>query len=62
MANPAAQMLRNIISKLVCVSLGGFSSILNSFSANLASKFYQNIVLFLRVRPLKNSSDSESMP
>jgi hypothetical protein len=49
MANPAAQMLKNI-NKLVCVSLGYSPSILNSFFATLASKLSQNFVLFLFLR------------
>jgi hypothetical protein len=52
MVNPAAQMLKNI-SKLVCVSLGYFHSILNSFSATLASKYDQTFLLFLLFARLK---------
>jgi hypothetical protein len=56
----AVQMLKNI-SKSVCVSLGFFPSILNSFSATLASKLSQKFVLFLLLRSLENSSNNKSM-
>jgi hypothetical protein len=60
MANPAAKMMKNI-RKLVCVSLGYFPQHFKQFLRNISITIYQNFVMFLSLRTLKNLSDSKSM-